>query len=165
MGFLAPWFLGGIAAVGLPIYFHLLKKHKTVPLPFSSLMFFEKRTQSSVKHRRLEYLLLFALRTLFIIMLALAFARPFIHSTTIAAAGGGRSLALCIDNSFSMRQGDRLAKAKADAVAALAGLHGGDRAQVLTFAGQTRLLTEMTNDSLALKTAIESIEPSDLASS
>jgi len=64
MGFIAPWFLAGLAAVGLPVYFHLLKRHKTTPLPFASLMFFERRTQSSVKHRRLRYLLLFAARAL-----------------------------------------------------------------------------------------------------
>ena len=49
MGFLTPWFLAGAAAVGLPVWLHLLRKHKTTPLPFSSLMFFEKRTQSSIK--------------------------------------------------------------------------------------------------------------------
>ena len=69
MGFLAPWFLAGVAAVGLPIWLHLLRKHKTTPLPFSSLMFFERRTQSSIKHRRLRYLVLFALRTLLILLL------------------------------------------------------------------------------------------------
>ena len=69
MGFLAPWFLAGMAAVGLPVWLHLLKKHKTTPLPFSSLMFFERRTQSSIKHRRLQYLLLFALRTAMIVLL------------------------------------------------------------------------------------------------
>src|SRR5688572_32452212 len=78
MGFLTPWFLAGAAAVGLPIWLHLLRKHKTTPLPFSSLMFFEKRTQSSIKHRRLRYLLLFALRTALVLLLVLAFAHPYI---------------------------------------------------------------------------------------
>ena len=62
MGFLTPWFLAGVAAVGLPIYVHLLRQYRQKPVPFSSLMFFERRTQSSIKHRRLKYLLLFALR-------------------------------------------------------------------------------------------------------
>ena len=58
-------------------------KHQTTPLPFSSLMFFERRTQSSIKHRRLRYLLLFALRTaLCSLLLALAFA----HAVRPAAA-------------------------------------------------------------------------------
>jgi hypothetical protein len=34
MGFFSPWFLGGLIAVGLPIYLHLLKRHKTDPQPF-----------------------------------------------------------------------------------------------------------------------------------
>jgi hypothetical protein len=163
MGFLAPWFLGGLLAVGLPIYVHLLRRHKTTPLPFSSLMFFEQRTQSSVKHRRLRYLLLFALRTAFIIMLILAFARPFIRSTTMSAAAAGRQSVLAIDNSFSMRQDDRLTKAKSEALSTLAGLSG--PAQIVSFSGQTRLLTEMTADKAALRGAIESIQPSDEASS
>ena len=71
MGFLTPWFLAGAAAIGLPIWLHLLRKHKTTPLPFSSLMFFERRTQSSIKHRRLRYLLLFAARALLILLIAL----------------------------------------------------------------------------------------------
>src|ERR1700734_1949336 len=106
MGFLAPWALAGLAAVTLPLWLHLLRKHKTTPLPFSSLMFFERRTQSSIKHRRLKYLLLFALRCAFIALLVLAFARPYIHSATIAKANGGRSMVFAIDNSFSMRQDD-----------------------------------------------------------
>src|SRR5262249_3560145 len=79
MGFLTPWFLAGVAAVGLPIWVHLLKRHKTDPKLFPSLMFFEQREQSSVRHRRLEHLLLFALRTLMILLLALLFANPFIN--------------------------------------------------------------------------------------
>ena len=58
MGFLAPWFLAGLAALAVPIYVHLLRRHTTTPHPFSSLMFFERRTQSSIKHRRLRYLVL-----------------------------------------------------------------------------------------------------------
>ena len=58
VGLLAPWFLAGIAALGMPFYVHLLRRHTTIPRPFSSLMFFERRTQSSIKHRRLRYLLL-----------------------------------------------------------------------------------------------------------
>ena len=53
MGFLAPWFLAGLAALGVPVFVHLLRRHVTTPRPFSSLMFFERGTQSSTRHRRL----------------------------------------------------------------------------------------------------------------
>ena len=62
MGFLAPWFLGGIAVAALPLWLHLLRRYRSEPQPFSSLMFFEPRTQSSVRHRRLLYLLMLAFR-------------------------------------------------------------------------------------------------------
>jgi hypothetical protein len=115
MGLLAPWALAGVLAVGLPVWLHLLRKHKTTPVPFSSLMFFERRTQSSIKHRRLQYLLLLALRAAVLALLALAFARPYLASRIAALAGGPKLTVLAVDNSFSMRDGDRLAQAKREA--------------------------------------------------
>ena len=47
MGFLAPWFLAGMLAVGLPVFVHLLRKQTTVPRPVSSLMFFSVGTSAS----------------------------------------------------------------------------------------------------------------------
>src|SRR3981081_2817645 len=112
MGFLTPWFLAGAAAIGLPIWLHLLRKHKTTPLPFSSLMFFEKRTQSSIKHRRLRYLLLFALRALLVLLLVLAFAHPFIRRQVLGGNRANEVTVLAIDNSLSMRGGTKLSQAK-----------------------------------------------------
>ena len=104
------------------------KKHKTTPLPFSSLMFFERRTQSSIKHRRLQYLLLLALRAAVLVLLALAFASPFVQSHLAALAGGRKLTVLAVDNSFSMRQGDRLARAKQEAAQVAARLRRGRQA-------------------------------------
>src|SRR5439155_495037 len=111
MGLFAPWFLAGVVAVGLPIYLHLLRRHSTTPRPFSSLMFFEPRTQSSIKHRRLRYLLLLSLRMALLVLLALAFANPFIMRPT-ARTPGGRLVLLAIDDSFSMHAGPRMHDAK-----------------------------------------------------
>ncbi len=165
MGFLAPWFLGGLAVLGLPLYIHLLRQYKQTPLPFSSLMFFERRTQSSIKHRRLKYLLLFALRCLFVFLLAMAFSRPFIRSSVASSLTSGKRVVIALDNSFSMRQGDRFARAKKDALDAVGSLGDGDRGQVITFGGAAKLLTEMTADKQALRGAIQAIEPGDDASS
>src|SRR5215510_14965110 len=112
MGFLTPWFLAGSLAVGLPIWLHLLRKHKTTPLPFGSLMFFERRTQSSIKHRRLRYLVLFALRSLLVLLMVLAFAHPYVKQTILPQKRTGEVTVLAIDNSLSMRAGDRLGQAK-----------------------------------------------------
>src|ERR1700691_1616871 len=100
MGLLAPWFLAGLAALALPLYLHLLKRQTTKPKAVSSLMFFESRTQSSTRHRRLRYLLLLALRLLILLLLILAFANPFVNRDA-AAIASSRLVLLVIDNSFS----------------------------------------------------------------
>src|SRR3954463_16678891 len=123
MGFLSPWFLAGLATVGLPIWLHLLRRHRSNPQPFSSLMFFERRVQSSVRHRRLRYRTLLALRILLLIAVALAFASPFINRSS-EIAGRRRLSVIAIDRSFSMRQGDRLQAAKLEAHRIIAGLPG-----------------------------------------
>src|SRR5256884_1166552 len=86
MGFLAPWFLGGLAALGVPVFVHLLRRHKATPRPVSSLMFFERGTQSSTRHRRLRYLVLFALRCALVLLVVLAFANPYIWKATADAS-------------------------------------------------------------------------------
>ena len=73
-------------------------------------MFFERGTQSSTRHRRLRYLLLFALRFALILLIVLAFANPFVRRA--AAGANGRMLLIVLDNSFSMRAGTRFADAK-----------------------------------------------------
>ena len=115
MGLLSPWFLAGIAAVGVPLYLHLLRRHTTNPHPVGSLMFFEQRTQSSIKHRRLRYLLLLSLRLALLLLLVLAFAGPFINRPA-TSMGGDKLDLLVVDNSFSMRAGSRLADAKSAAL-------------------------------------------------
>lgn len=165
MGFLAPWFLAGMAAVGLPVWLHLLRKHKTTPLPFSSLMFFEKRTQSSIKHKRLRYLVLFTLRTLLILLIVLAFARPFIQQRIPPRTRSNEVTVLAIDNSLSMRAGTRLADAKAAAKSLVSSLHVGERAEVLTFGSRVQVLSEVTDDHAPLNAAIDSVAPSDARTS
>jgi hypothetical protein len=165
MGFFTPWFLAGAAAVGLPIWLHLLKKHKTTPLPFSSLMFFEKRTQSSIKHRRLRYLLLFALRSALIMLIVLAFAHPYVEQKLMPVKRSGEVTVLAIDNSLSMRAGTRLEDVKTAAKALVAGLNPGERAQVLAFGQRVQVMSEVTDDHAPLNAAINAIEGSDARSS
>jgi hypothetical protein len=166
MGFLAPWFLGGLLAVGLPVFVHLLRRQTTVPRPVSSLMFFEQGTQSSVRHRRLRYLLLFALRTLLVLLLALAFARPFFRHKTVLASD--KLLLVAVDDSFSMNApaggasaATRLDEAKRGALEVLAHKGAGQKAQVIALGGQMSLLTQPVQDAGELRAAVEGIGPGD----
>ncbi len=165
MGFLAPWFLGGLVAVGLPVWLHLLKKHRSTPQPFSSLMFFEQHLQSSIKHKRLRYLLLFALRTAIVALLALAFAAPFIRRTGVPINRSGAVALVAIDNSLSMRDDGRLDEAKREAKAFVGGLSLGQKAEVMAFGTRMQAMSEVTDDHAALSAAIDAIEPSDAGTS
>ena len=129
MGFFAPLFLAGMVAVGLPLWLHLLRKHRSPPQPFGSLMFWERHTQSSIKHRRLRYLLLLALRMALFALIALAFARPYIERKSIPFQHTGEITVVAIDNSLSMRAGNLFDQAKQMAKSEISGLRAGERAQ------------------------------------
>jgi len=160
MGILAPWFLFGLAALSVPLYLHLLRRHASTPRPFSSLLFFEPRTQSAVRHRRLRYLLLLALRLALLLLLVLAFADPFLNRP-VAAAPASRLVLLIIDRSFSMRAGTRLEDAKREALAVLARRRAADRMQVMTLGSQLQVLTAPTADAATVRAAVTGIEADD----
>ena len=159
MGFLAPWFLGGLAALGVPVFVHLLRKHVTVPRPVSSLMFFERGKQSSTRHHRLKYLLLFALRFALVLLIVLAFANPFVRRAS--ADANQRLLLIVLDNSFSMRAGARFADAKRQALATLAAKPSGEKAQIVALGGTVELRTQAITDAAQLHAALTGIEPGD----
>src|ERR1700735_1858988 len=138
MGFFAPWFLAGLAGIALPLYLHLLKRQTPKPKAVSSLMFYESRTQSSTRHRRLRYFLLLSLRLLVLLLLILAFANPFINRNA-ATLASNRLVLLVVDNSFRMRARTRLQDARDAAMNVLAG-KGSARAQVAAFGSQLRLM-------------------------
>jgi hypothetical protein len=159
MGLFAPWFLAGLVGVALPLYLHLLKRHKTPPRPIPSLMFYESRVVSSTRHRRLHYLLLLALRLAVLLLVILAFANPFINRNP-AALRSNRRMLVVVDNSFSMRAGKRLDDAKDAAMNVIAG-KGAVRAQVASFGSQLRLLTQPVEDQAVLRAAVQAIQPGD----
>jgi Aerotolerance regulator N-terminal/von Willebrand factor type A domain len=159
MGLFAPWFLAALAGLALPLYLHLLKKLKSTARPVPSLMFFEARTQASTHHRRLDHLLLLSLRLLWLVLLILAFANPFINRDATAFASN-RLVLLVVDNSFSMRAGTRLADAKDAAIRVLSS-KGAARAQVAAFGSQLRFMTQPIEDQSALRVAVQAIQPGD----
>jgi hypothetical protein len=160
MGFLSPWFFAGLAGLALPVYLHLLRRHRTTPFRFSSLMFFERRTESSIQHRRLMYLLLLALRLAVLLLVVLAFANPYIRRAGVSASTR-KTTVVAIDNSFSMRQGGRLEQAKTEALNLLARKGAGDRAQVVAVGSSVRLMSEATADLEQLRAAVHAVEASD----
>lgn len=165
MGFLSPWFLAGLGAVAIPLWVHLLRKHKSEPLKFSSLMFFEPRTQSSIKHRRLRYLLLMAARIAVFVLLALAFANPYFLERVMAGRGEKKLTMIVIDQSFSMRGGGRMERAKREAAGLLANWNAANQAVVMGLDSQLRQLNQATSSRDELREAIDAAQAGDGKSS
>jgi len=139
----------------------LLRKHRSPPQPFGSLMFWERHTQSSIKHRRLRYLLLLSLRMALFVLIALAFAHPYIERKSLPFQHNGEITVLAIDNSLSMRAGNLFDQAKQMAKSEISGLRSGERAQVLEFGSRVHALSEVTDDKQQLNAAIDAAETSD----
>jgi hypothetical protein len=159
MSFLSPWFLAGLAAVALPLWLHLLERQNPVRVPFSSLMFFQRRTERSVRHRRLRYLLLLGSRLALLAVLAFLFARPVIYRAVGGSFQPSRNHIIAIDTSFSMGYGDRWTRAQSEALAVVNQIRSGDRAQVIAFGPGVQMLGEPGYDREALRAAIQSLKP------
>lgn len=107
MSFLAPLFLIGALAVAAPILFHLIRRTSREKIPFSSLMFLQPTPPRVTKKSRLENILLLLLRCAVLVLLALAFGRPFLRNPLSASSSGvvTRTVVL-VDTSASMRRED-----------------------------------------------------------
>jgi len=152
VGLLAPWFLLGLLGLGLPVWLHLLRRRHNPPRPFPSLMFFERRPQSSIRQRRLRYWGLLLLRCLLLAALVLAFARPY--RRVLSAGAAERLMVLALDESFSMRQADRMARAGRAAMELLGKARPGERVEVIAFASRVRVLSQPSSDPAAARAAI-----------
>src|SRR5437773_4663365 len=104
MSFLAPAFFLALGAIAVPILIHLIQRERKRVVRFPSLMFLQRIPYQSVRRRRIRHWLLLAMRAAAIVLLVLAFARPFFPTGAMAAAasGGAREIVILLDTSASM---------------------------------------------------------------
>lgn len=135
IGFLVPAFLIGLAAIAVPVFLHLLNKERKGVIPFPSLMFLERVPYREIRRQTIRHPLLLALRCLALILLAAAFARPFLDRDPAlsADAGNAREVVVLLDRSYSMGHGTRWTRARDAARGALGGLGPADHASVVAF--------------------------------
>ncbi|MGE0452211.1 MAG: BatA domain-containing protein [Vicinamibacteria bacterium] len=134
LALLAPAFLLGLLALAVPLYVHLRRRERREALAFPSLMFLRRIPLRETRRRKLRDVALLLLRCAALVLLALAFARPFLREAARAeAALGARARVVVLDASGSMAYGDRWQRARTAALAELDGLAPGEQVGLVLF--------------------------------
>lgn len=161
MQFLNPLFLiGSLALIG-PILVHLVHRETSRQVLFSSLMFIRRTPRTSLRKQRLRNPLLLLLRLAALLLLVLAFARPLLTDPDAMglSGSGARSLILLLDDSYSMRFGDRFERAQAQARSILEEMGPGDRVRTVLFSDSTRLLNRPEANPREVRKLVDALEP------
>jgi hypothetical protein len=106
LNFLNPIFLAGLTAAALPILIHLFSRRRAREVTFPSLEYLQEISRRKVRRMRLRQWLLLALRVLIVAFFAMAMGRPAIRGGAGVVTRGSSTLAVVLDNSFSMGAAD-----------------------------------------------------------
>lgn len=134
MGLLAPLYALAALAIAAPILFHLIRRQPRGQSEFSSLMFLQASPPTLTRRSRLDNLLLLLLRGLALLLIAIAFARPFLRSVELAEAQEvSREIVLLVDTSGSMQREDVWKEAISTARKYVQGLGKTDQVALASF--------------------------------
>ena len=153
LSFLSPLFLAGAAAAAVPIVLHLLKREPEARVKFAAVKLIKQAPVEYTDRRRLRELLLLALRVAALVLLALAFARPFL--ATGAAVGSTGVTIIALDTSYSLAAPGRFERARQLAKDAVAKAPAGDLVGVVTFADDAEIVAAPGSDRTLATDAIE----------
>ena len=141
MSFLAPLFLAGAAAMAVPILLHFLEQHVDHRVKFAAVRLLKTAPAEYSSRRWLREWLLLVLRVGALVLLSLAFARPFFRSAT---AIGGQLTVVALDTSLSMSGPLQASEARRRATDAIRTAPAGDVA-VVTFSDRAEVVVQPTS--------------------
>jgi hypothetical protein len=162
MGFLAPLFLAGLLAVGLPLWLHRFARDTRTKQPFASLMLLEQSQIQQSREHTLKYWLLLALRILLLLLIALTFAQPVLPWRTPPLEAQDRKLhVIVMDTSLSMQQGDHWQKAMEKAQALIGAMKPADQGLLVSADSRVRVVAGPVNgnDTSELRSALATLKP------
>jgi len=157
LSFLSPLFLIGAAAAAVPIVLHLLKREPETRVKFAAVRLLKQAPVEHTQNRHLRELILLALRVAALVLLALAFARPFLASGGAIASTGVTVVAL--DTSFSMAAPGRFERARQLAKDALERAPAGDLVGVVKFDDDAEIAAKPGGDRVLAAAAIDQASP------
>ena len=156
MGFLYPAFLAGAIAIAIPIALHFLRRDIAPEVPFSAVRLLRRAPVARSRRRRLRDLILLAARVAALVLLALAFARPY-----LAGAAATSSLRIiAVDRSLSMSAPGTFARALSLANQAISEAAPPDRIAVIAFDERADVVAEPGTPAAA-RAALGGLKPGD----
>ena len=161
MSFLFPVFLLGGLAAAVPILLHFFARDRAPRLPFSDVRFLERAFVRRDRRRRLRELLLLALRVTALLLLAFAFARPFLD----AAGGSRRITVLVVDRSLSLSAPGQMALARRRALELVADAPPDEPIAVVAFDDAAEVVLPPAVGRALVRAAIEGVAPTAGATS
>ena len=153
LSFLAPLFLAGAAAAAVPIVLHLLKRQPEARVKFAAVKLLKRAPVEHTEKRHLRQLILLALRITALILLALAFARPFF--ATGAALGTAGVTIVALDTSMSVSAPGRFERAKELAKEAIGRVPANDLVGIVTFADEAEIVARASADRVLAASAVD----------
>ena len=155
MSFLFPAFLLGAVTIAIPVILHLMRQERAPVVRFSAVRFVRRSATIRTRRLRLRELLLLALRVTALLLLTVAFARPFLDDS----APLGPVTVVAVDRSLSMSAPGQMDRAHALAVEAIEAAPAGGRVAVLAFDDHAEVVLDATDDRAAAVAAAESVSP------
>jgi alpha-D-ribose 1-methylphosphonate 5-triphosphate synthase subunit PhnH len=157
LSFLSPAFLFGALLAAVPVALHLLGRRPRVQVPFAAVRLLERMPAEQTRRRRVRDLLLLALRVAALVLLALAFARPYVAGA--AHAGGAATIVVAVDCSFSMSAPGQFDRARSAARAAVSEVPAATPVALVSFDDEASVVLKPTTDRAALEQAIGRLHP------
>ncbi|MBK6765960.1 MAG: BatA domain-containing protein [bacterium] len=165
MTFLNSALLAALSLGLIPILIHLLNRQRFKQVDFPTLRFLQEMQRQKMRRVRVRQWILLALRTLAILALVVAMARPVLRSEMGLLGGDARaSVVLVLDRSASMRteapSGTRFRELQTRAQELIESLGSADDIQIVWTDPTPQLFPDSpTQHHALLREAIESAEP------
>ncbi len=136
--------LYGLGAASLPIIIHLLNRRKFREVRFAAMRFLMAAMRKNSRRIKIEQWLLLAIRTLLILFVVCAMAKPFMESLGTVLPGQRTHRVLAIDGSLSMGYASagtsRFDQAKAVALRLVTDAHRGDTFSIVIIGDPPRVV-------------------------
>lgn len=158
MWFLSPLFWLGIAAVAAPVLVHLVRRTRARKIEFPALTFVRQVPQRTIRRRTFRNLFLLVLRCLAILLIVLAFTRPFFTRRSAAKNSAGGATVILIDSSLSMRREQMFNNAVERAGSIIDEARNDESLALLTFGERYDLISRFTVDKARLRSILKNLK-------